>query len=363
MQPAPRIARGKTMQGVRRADIAQLYRGNLARADTVPDPRLSSRMTRVNRRLAAVTLSTGLAIGVRGFAQNAPPSSDSAAALFDEGRRLMAAGDFERACPKFAESQRLDPGGGTLLNLAVCHEKQGKIATAWGEYNAALSLATRDRRQDREAIARAGIASLAAVVPRVSIVVSQQADVPQLAIRVDGGEVPRSSWGTPLPMDPGQHVIEASAPGHRALTLTSMLRADGAVMSVEVPVLPMDASVAPPSATVAAPPPVVATTADEGTRVERSPLFYVGLSFGIAGLTTSAVTGVLALLAHQSVGSKCDRSTGLCVDASGVDDASRARTMAWVSTVALAVGIVGAVVMLAAPSRSIQRGRAGAAAP
>jgi hypothetical protein len=273
----------------------------------------------------------------------------------------MAASDFEHACPRFAESQRLDPGGGTLLNLAVCHEKQGRIATAWGEYNAALSLAMHDKRQDRESIARAGIASLAATVPRVSIVVSQQADVPELAIRVDGAEVPRSSWGTPLPFDPGQHAIEASAPGRRSLTLTAMLRANGEVMPVEVPVLPVEASAAPPLG-VPPQPLVIAPVLDEGAHVERSPLFYVGLSFGIAGLATSATTGVLALLAHQSVGSKCDRSTGLCSDASGIDDASRARTMAWVSTVALAVGIVGAVVMLAASSRSTQKGGTGALA-
>ena len=82
----------------------------------------------------------------------------------------------------------------------------------------------------------------------------------------------------------------------------------------------------------------------------RAPAFYV---FGVASLSffaASAVTGALAWSAHESVQSKCT-GTGFCSDPSGIDDASRARTLAWVSTGALAAGAVAGVVALALPRR------------
>jgi hypothetical protein len=54
----------------------------------------------------------------------APPQDAALAqSLFDEARQLMIANRFDEACPKLAESHRLDPALGTLLNLAVCNEQ------------------------------------------------------------------------------------------------------------------------------------------------------------------------------------------------------------------------------------------------
>ena len=43
----------------------------------------------------------------------------AAEALYREGRALMEKGDLDAACPKLAESQRLDPSSGTALNLEI----------------------------------------------------------------------------------------------------------------------------------------------------------------------------------------------------------------------------------------------------
>src|SRR6188508_1232334 len=65
----------------------------------------------------------------------------AAEALFIEGRRLVAEGKTAEGCAKFAESQALDPGVGTLLNLARCYERIGRTASAWTTYREAASRA------------------------------------------------------------------------------------------------------------------------------------------------------------------------------------------------------------------------------
>src|SRR5262245_24888909 len=88
--------------------------------------------------------------------------------LFRQGRELMEGGNLAEACPKLAESYRLDRALGTLINLAYCHEKQGKSATAWAEFRQAAAEA-RALRDDRETFAQKHIAALEAQLPRVRL--------------------------------------------------------------------------------------------------------------------------------------------------------------------------------------------------
>ena len=93
----------------------------------------------------------------------------AAEALFREGRELIEKGEVDAACEKFAESQRLDASSGTLLNLASCHEKQGKTATAWAEFLAAARLARTQGRPERSKEAESRAAALEPTLAYVRI--------------------------------------------------------------------------------------------------------------------------------------------------------------------------------------------------
>src|SRR5277367_3532955 len=71
----------------------------------------------------ALSLSAPLALGQEQAA--------TAEALFRQARDLAGKGNYAAACPKFAASQRLDPGYGTLYNLGECLALEGKTASAW----------------------------------------------------------------------------------------------------------------------------------------------------------------------------------------------------------------------------------------
>jgi hypothetical protein len=146
-----------------------------------------------------------------------PRDPVAAEALYKEGRDLVARGDWTAACPKFDASMALDPAASTLLNIAQCHDKAGRLARAWAEYRRAVVLNQEtpgaERRKVLEDIANKGIAALEPRLPKLRIVVR---DAPAgLRITRDGQEVASATLGQALPADPGEHEVVATAPSHR----------------------------------------------------------------------------------------------------------------------------------------------------
>ncbi len=161
----------------------------------------------------------------------------SAEALFDQGLRLMDAGDFAAACPKLDESQRLDPGIGTLLYLGECYMSLGKTASAWMSFREAAFQARRSGETEREATA---VRHADELRQRLSFLVIELDEPPTgTRIELDGQELSMHLLDTPFPVDPGDHTLVVSAPGRHPWRQSLGVKPDAASQRVRVPRLPV----------------------------------------------------------------------------------------------------------------------------
>lgn len=272
------------------------------------------------KRIAFALLLAATVLPARAYAG----SHDAMAAeqLFDEGRQLMKEQRFSEACSKFEASQKLDPGVGTLLNLADCMERTGRNATAWIRFREAASAALSAGQRDREAIARGRALTLESSLVRLEIVPSEAAKaVTGLTIARDGAVLEPDAWGSSVPVDPGAHVVVASAPGKKPWTTSVDIPKgeSGAVHTVQVPALE-DAPA----------PPVVG----HSQRV-------AGVVVGSIGLASFATSAGLALGA-KSVWSDAEACTRSACDDDARAEGARAGRLADAATGML---ITGAVVL------------------
>jgi hypothetical protein len=176
--------------------------------------------------------------------------------LFKDGMSRFDKGDIAGACASFTESLRLDPKLGTLLNLALCHEKQGKPATAWHEYITGAAWATQNGQKDRREFANLHAITLEGQLSRVILQLPPARELS--SVEVDGEPVPEPRWYLPLYLDPGDHTIAVAAPGKYRETVKVNVSREPTAQLVPIPKLrdvtdgsagPMSAKASTPAAT------------------------------------------------------------------------------------------------------------------
>ena len=267
-------------------------------------------------------------------AQGADPKK--AERLFVEGREAAKRGDWLNACPKFRESQALDPKNGTLLNLADCEEHLGHLATAYGFLNQVLkALPAND---DRIALVESRLTALTMRVPRLTLVGNLPEDA---RIELDGSPFSLTFLGRARPVDPGGHVILVHRDGAtrrydvvlgegegRELSLTE----DGPVVAPTEP-RPAGKAPSPSRRSPARPTPPPAGDASRATTG------YVLGGIGLVGLGVGTVGGLIAMGKKSEMRDHCDASNAC--DEAGLDAASSGRTWARVATVSTVLGLAG----------------------
>jgi hypothetical protein len=280
----------------------------------------------------------------------------AAHALFDEGKKLVDAGDFAAACPKFKASLDLEVKLGTRLALAACLEKIGRHASAWAEFRDAAAMAGRMGAAEapREKYALDHAAALEGKLVRMTI--HAPAGV---TVRRDGEPVPPVSFGTPVPVDPGPHEVVASAEGYEPWARKMTVGGEPVTVTVpplkklEPPPAPIPPPV-PPPVPAAAPAPVPTPAPESETPAQR----YLGYGVGAAGVVLVGVGlafGASASSKWSDAKAMCSGGSPLQCTPAGValhDDAVSAARLSTIATVGGAAAIAGGVILILTASES-----------
>ncbi len=272
------------------------------------------------------------------LAAAAPPAnageSTSAESLDAEGKRLLEQHRYGEACAKFNESYRLSPGVGVLLRLGLCNERLGKTASAWQSFRDAAVIARASGDAAAENVATRRAVALEPRLSKLTVRLAPDTGPPgQVRVTRDGVTLSHEALGTPAPVDPGLHVIEATAPGSRTFHQT-VVSAEGGDETVAVRF----------AAAQAKPPPAVARPENSWSTQKTLALIAGGL--GVAGLSTGVAFQLEVLARSKEIKSLCPTKRDCSDEAIDVrDKGTAAATVAAIAFAAGAAGVVGGLTL------------------
>jgi hypothetical protein len=275
--------------------------------------------------------------------------TDTARALFTEARRLTTEGQYERACPLFEKSLKLESGIGTQFNLADCCEHVGRNASAYELFQAVAAAAKEKVQPERERVATARAEALLPKLSRLQV----KSDSTVKNIRVSRNDVTLAEhqWRDPTPVDPGIYTVVSVSKDNKELWKTQVTVPPQA-LTVIVAVPPTIASTTVLMDTSYKVPPKPTTSGSSERRLHQTapPLVAngktahdssgywpaIGLLAGSAGLATGTIFALLFQSKNGQARDTCPTSMG-CTDAeirthdSLVSDAKTARTGAYIA--------------------------------
>ena len=281
-----------------------------------------------------------------GAARAASPAED----LFQEGRRLLVAGQTDEACTRFAESYAMVASSGTLLNLALCHQTQGKTATSWSEYKAAARLARNQGREDRASVADAKALALEPTLARVTTTAAEA--VAGLRVATEDGPLGDGGLSVEVPIDPGAHKVTVTAPGYLPWTTTLAVK-EAQQIALEIPRL--EPEPLPASVTRASEPSIVLGSAGGPDVAADSGRSSLGLYLGGGGAALLAAGTAFWSVAYAKLQSAKDACTQGC---SAAERDSRISDIQTLKGIAVGAWIAGGALVVASGVRfMLHRGK------
>ena len=256
------------------------------------------------------------------WAQGDARDKPAAEVLFRDALALVEAGSWAAGCQGFERSFALYPSRSTMIQIARCRTHEGKVATAWHDYERALRVEAPDQDAERQrelaAIATREAKAIEPRLPRLRVVI--EAAPPGAEVRCDGQILPAGARDRAVPVDPGRHEVTVSAPGYRGVTRSVLLR-EGETLTAHVALVE-----------VARPGPGWQT-----------PTGILLAATGALGLGAGAATGVASIDLTSAVRARCGGPHCLSTDTASRQDVATAKTLAGVSTGTFIAGAALAV--------------------
>jgi hypothetical protein len=281
-------------------------------------------------------------------------ATETAAArtLAVDGLKLAQAGKCGEAIPKLERAEKLRHSAIVLSRLGECHVSEGKLVEGTEMLRKVLRepLPANPSPALSKAYERAQTVLDAAKPKIAGLTVSVSAPPgAELRLSIDGVVVASSLVDSELPADPGEHVVEASAPGYlKGTARVTLGSADKKTVTLKleldpnapapVPVgaaaafSPAPASSALPNKAVALPPPPA--PAKSPSRASA----YVSWGVGAVGVGVGTAFGLMALNGKKDLDGQCPDNS--CAPSSG-DAVDSAKRNGNISTIAFAVGGAG----------------------
>ena len=313
--------------------------------------------------LAPSIAAISLIVAVFTFDVPAAVAQDAAAeTLFSEGERLLAEGKTAAACDAFDASNRIETRAGTLINLGLCREKNGQLASAWSAFRDALS---RVKDPKKKEIAAARVKALEPRLSYLTIAVPDEHRLEGLTVTRNGQPVDPALWNRAIPVDGGTLVIGGRAPGHEEWSATVEVPTELGKISIEVPRIKELAKADPKAPVVPAspiPPPRLVEVDAPGSVFSPRRKIALGVAgVGVGLLIGGIVLGTQANSFESDAFALCPDPGMPCGDGEQANQLiERGQSRALVANVAFGLAggaALGAVVLwvLGAPDRSEAR--------
>ncbi len=287
------------------------------------------------------------------FAEEASATETAAArSLAIEGLKLAQSGNCVDATPKLERAEKLYHSAVVAGRLGECYVSLGRLVEGTEILRKMLRepLPADPTPALTKGLERAQRA-LDSAKPRIAGLTIKVVVVDDLVVKVDGEPVPAALLDTEIPSDPGEHGVEASAPGFsKAIARINVGEGERKTVALTLTRDPDAVAVAAPVAKAAG-----ASTAHQATAAtatERAPEqppasakpnrvpAFLSLGLGTAAIGAGAFMGTLAMNQHKELEKSC--IDGVCPP-DKADDLDAAKRLGTFSTVAFGVGAAGVV--------------------